>query len=286
VKSRVLDPEEGASVNMTKQLPKITIITPSFNQGRFIEQTIKSVLSQDYPNLEYIVMDGGSSDGTVEILKKYGDKLYWTSEKDRGQSHAINKGLHLATGEVIGFLNSDDLYEPGALLRVGRFFAEHPNASWVTGKCRIIDERGREIRKFVTLYKNLLLRFKGYGLLLVVNYISQPATFWRRDVVEKAGYFDESLHYAPEYDFWLRTGQRFKLWFIDAYLASFRIHLTSKAGSSARAQFDADLEIARRYTSSPLLIGLHKLHRAVTVAIYSRLMTKKSGAASLVREVV
>jgi GT2 family glycosyltransferase len=190
----------------------------------------------------------------------------------------------MATGEVIGFLNSDDLYEPGALLRVGRFFASHPHASWVTGKCRVIDERSQEIRKVVTLYKNLLLRFRSYGLHLVVNYVSQPATFWRRHVVEEVGYFEESLHYAPDYDFWLRVGQRFKLWFINAYLASFRIHPTSKAGSSARAQLDADLEIAKRYTSSPLLIGLHELHQEITVAVYSRLMKKKRELFSLVEK--
>ncbi len=259
---------------MTNTLPRITIITPSYNQGAFIEQTIESVLRQDYPDLEYIVMDGGSTDGTLEVLKRYNHRLSWFSERDRGQSHAINKGLRMATGEVVGFLNSDDLYEPGALVRVGEFFARHSQAAWLTGKCRTVAQDGKEIRKAITLYKNLWLHFRSYTVLLVLNYISQPATFWRREVIDEVGYFDETLHYAMEYDYWLRLGRRFRLWFLNAYLASFRVHPTSKAGASASAQFDVELEIARRYITTPMLIGLHKIHRAITVAVYRQLLAR------------
>lgn len=257
---------------MTTTLPRITIITPSYNQGRFIEQTIESILSQGYPDLEYIVLDGGSTDETIGILRKYEHRLHWISEKDRGQPHAINKGLAMATGEVIAFLNSDDLYEPGALLAVGEFFARNPQAAWVTGKCRNIDQDGREIRRWITLYKNLWLRLKRYEVLLVLNYISQPATFWRRQVMDEVGYMVETLYYTMDYEYWLRVGQRFRLWFINRYLACFRIHPASKSGSSAQAQFDEELEIVRRYTRSPLLMGLHRLHRAIAVAIYKRLL--------------
>jgi len=256
-------------------LPRITIITPSYNQGPFIEQTIKSVLSQNYPDLQYIVMDGGSTDQTISILRKYEDKLYWISEKDRGQSDAINKGFRIATGEIIAFLNSDDVYEPGALLAVGEFFACHPQAVWVTGKCRTIDSQGREIRKGITLYKNLWLGLRSYTALLVLNYISQPATFWHRRIVDEVGYLDESLLYAMEYDYWLRIGKQFRLWFINRYLASFRIHPSSKAGSSAHAQFDAELEIARRYVHSPFLFVLHHLHRDLIVAVYRLLLARE-----------
>jgi glycosyltransferase involved in cell wall biosynthesis len=254
-------------------LPRITVITPSYNQAHFIEQTIKSVLSQNYPALEHIVMDGGSTDSTLEILKKYDGRLCWISERDRGQSHALNKGLAMASGDIIAFLNSDDLYAAGALLKVGRFFAAHPKVCWLTGRCRTIDQHEKEIRKAITLYKNIWLRTSSYRVLLVLNYISQPATFWTRNVMDTVGEFDESLRYAMDYDYWLRVGRSFKLWVLDDYLASFRVHASSKAGSSAHAQFDSDLQIAKRYNTSPLLVRLHAAHNAFTVMAYRLLMS-------------
>jgi len=262
-------------------LPRITIITPSYNQGNFIEQTINSVLSQNYPDLEYIVMDGGSTDSTLEMLEKYDSRLFWISERDRGQSHAINKGLRMATGEIIAFLNSDDLYEPGALLKVGKFFAAHPAACWLTGKCRTIGPNGKEIRKAITLYKNVWLKTKSYPVLLVLNYISQPATFWRRKVIDSVGEFDESIRYAMDYDYSLRVGRSFKLWVLNEYLASFRVHPNSKAGSSANAQFDFDFQIAKRYITSPLLMQLHAAHNALTVSIYRILLSSHQLATRL-----
>ncbi len=256
-------------------LPTITIITPSYNQGVFIEQTIDSILSQGYPNLEYIVLDGGSTDGTLDVLRKYDDRLVWISEKDRGQSDALNKGFRMATGEVIGFLNSDDYYEPGALMQVGRFFAERPDAAWVTGKCRTVDPHGREIRKLITLYKQIWLRLRSYRVLLVLNYISQPATIWRRSVWEAVGGLDERLHYAMEYDYWLRIGQQFKLDVLDEDLACFRVHPASKAGSSERNQFQSELAIAERYIRSPFLLDLHNLHVALVVAVYKQLLARE-----------
>ena len=257
-------------------LPKVTVITPSFNQGNYIEQTINSVLDQDYPELEYIVMDGGSTDNTLDVLQKYKGKLQWFSEQDRGQSHAINKGLRMASGDIIAFLNSDDLYEPASLKKVGRFFATYPDTNWLTGKCRTIDPAGREIRKTITMYKNFWLRIKSYQVLPVLNFISQPATFWSRRVIKTVGGFDESLHYAMDYDYWLRVGARFKLWFINDYLACFRVHPSSKAGSSADAQFEVEFQIARRYFTSPILASLHTAHIALTVRIYRRLMSSNS----------
>lgn len=255
-------------------LPKITVITPSFNQVEFIEQTIESVLDQAYPNLEYIVMDGGSTDGTIKVLERYTGRLRWTSERDRGQSHAINKGLRMATGDVVAFLNSDDTYEPEALIKVGTFFAEHPTATWLTGRCRIIDDTSTEVRRAITHYKNLWLRLNSYRILLVLDYVSQPATFWRREVIETVGLFDETLHYAMDYDYSLRVGQVFRLWVLDEYLAAYRIHPSSKAGASAHAQFDVDLEIARRYVTSPLLGHLHALHNTLIVAVYRYLVAR------------
>jgi glycosyltransferase involved in cell wall biosynthesis len=259
---------------MTK-LPKITIITPSFNQGNFIDQTIRSILGQSYPNLEYIVMDGGSTDRTLEILRQYDKQLIWNSEKDRGQSHALNKGLALATGEIIGFINSDDYLEPGALLKVGDFFATHTEADWLAGKCRTVDERGYEIRKIVTLYKNFLMMFKSYRILLILNYISQPATFWRKNIINEIGSFDESVHYTMDYEYWLRIGSRYKLYTHNDYLACFRVHSTSKSFGSANKQFeqfDSQLTIANRYTSSRVLLGLQAFHNRLIIFFYKYLL--------------
>jgi glycosyltransferase involved in cell wall biosynthesis len=261
-------------MNTSLALPRITICTPSFNQGHFIEETINSVLNQSYPNLEYIVMDGGSTDGTVDILRKYEKHLVWKSEKDRGQSDAINKGFRMASGDILAFINSDDVYEPGALHKVGKFFAGHPQASWLTGQCRIVGPQGREFRKLITYYKNFWLLFKSYNVLLVLDYISQPATFWRRDIVKRIGSFDEGLHLTMDYDYSLRVGKQYKLWIINDYLASFRVHDASKS-AFIHDHFNEDLSIAQRYTRSYLQIRLHRLHNQLIISSYL-LLQKRS----------
>jgi glycosyltransferase involved in cell wall biosynthesis len=260
---------------MTLDYPKITIITPTLNQADFINETIQSVLNQGYPNIEYIIVDGGSTDGTKEILESYDGRIRWISEKDRGQSDAINKGLRMASGQVIAFLNSDDLYEPGALLDVGAFFAKNPDAFWLTGWCRVIDPQGVEIRKLITLYKKFWLLLHRYEILIVMDYISQPATFWRKEVIEKVGVFNENLHYAMDYDYFLRVGKYFKLWVRPRYLASYRIHPNSKAGSSAHAQFDSTFKIAQSHSNMKLLIWLHSWHNRMIVFFYRRLQEDK-----------
>jgi glycosyltransferase involved in cell wall biosynthesis len=254
-----------------KRLPRITVLTPSYNQAQYIHRTIESVLEQDYPDLEYWVIDGGSTDGTLDILSSYGDRICWTSERDRGQTHAINKGIERSTGEVVAYLNSDDIYETGALAKVGRFFARHPQASWVTGKCRIIDSGGREVRRAITFYKNVWLRLGSHTALQVLDYLSQPATFWHRRVIDRVGLFDETLYYAMDYDYSLRVAQHFPLHVITAYLASFRVHPSSKSGTGFVAHFDEDLACARCHCPSRILVGLHAIHNAAIVAVYSRI---------------
>jgi glycosyltransferase involved in cell wall biosynthesis len=254
------------------KLPKISIITPSFNQGQFIEETIQSVLNQDHPDLEYIVIDGGSTDNTLDILRKYNDSILWMSEPDRGQVDAINKGLRRATGEIVAFLNSDDLYEPGALWAVSEYAVDHPEAMLITGQCRNIDEKGEETRKAITLYKNFWLGLRSYRVLLVLNYISQPATFWRYAVTEQIGYLDESLHYTMDYDYWLRIGCKYPIHYLHRNLACFRIHSSSKSGTTAHKQFDEELFVAGKYGSG-LPLKLHRFHRFVTVAIYKGMLS-------------
>ncbi len=226
--------------------PRITIITPSFNQAQFLPATARSVLSQEGTfDLEWLVVDGGSTDGTVDYLKSLNDpRVRWVSEKDRGQGDAINKGLARASGEIVAWLNSDDLYAPGALSRVAGAFGADPQKQWVIGRCDIVDESGNEIRHRVTAYKDWFLRRYSYRRLLRENFISQPAAFWRKSA---ASAIDESLHYTMDYDLWLRLGKLSDPIFIDDVLAHFRFHSTSKSGAVSREQFDEQYRVAMRY---------------------------------------
>jgi len=250
--------------------PKISLITPSLNQGKYIEQTIQSVLSQNYLNLEYIVIDGGSIDGTMQILKKYKSKLKYISEPDSGQSEAINKGLKMATGEIAGFINSDDRLLPGALKTVAHVFTKNSDIMWLTGKCKTVDWQGREIRPLITRYKNFWLNRYSYTFLLIMNFISQPATFWRKRLIKNSriGLFDQSLHYSMDYDYWLKIGRLYDPVIVNKHLAEFRIHDRSKSGVGFRKQFLAEYEIGRRYSQSKLIDLAHKIHTLVASGIY------------------
>ena len=264
---------------------KISIITPSYNQACFLEKTLLSILSQTGNfELEYIVIDGGSTDNSQEILKKYEklllDKKWdikckkidfiWKSKKDKGQSDAINKGLKLATGDIVGWLNSDDLYQENALEVVVRFFAREPEIMWAFGKCHIINKENQEIRKWITSYKNLRLRHYNYNKLLEENFISQPATFWRKKVMNEVGFLDEKHHLVMDYEYWLRLGAKFKGGFINKYLASFRWYTTSKSGGSFLQQFKQDLEVAKKYANGRKWpIFLHNINHYKIITIYS-----------------
>ena len=216
-------------------------------------------------------MDGGSTDQTLDILKKYKNQLQWVSEPDHGQAHAINKGLRRATGDIVAFLNSDDLYEPGTLHAVGTFFAEHPRAAWLTGSCINIDQAGKEIRQRTRLYKDFWLSLHNYAVLQVLNYISQPATFWRRTTMEEIGYLNESLQYTMDYEYWLRLGKEYRLSILHRPMAKFRIHHRSKSGTTIHRQFDEELAVARCYCN-PAMLLLHRLYHPLIVAVYKRNM--------------
>ncbi|PIY69228.1 glycosyltransferase [Candidatus Roizmanbacteria bacterium CG_4_10_14_0_8_um_filter_39_9] len=239
---------------------KISIITPSFNQGKFIEQTIQSVLSQNYPDLEYIIMDGGSTDETVSILKKYEGKLKWFSEKDKGQSGAINKGLKMITGDIIAWINSDDYYLPGTLTNIAELFEKNKNIQWITGDYIVVDAKGKEIHAFVRLYKKLVSYFSSFAALSFANYINQPSTFWKKELQDKAGRINESYRYCMDYDLWLRFMKVSAPYIIHTPLSAFRIHATSKGGSEYGKQFEEELEVVQKYTNNQLVVLLHKCH--------------------------
>lgn len=240
--------------------PKISVITPSLNQGRYIGRTLRSVLEQNYPNLEYIVVDGGSTDGTVEILKKYEGSLTWISEKDSGQSEAINKGMRMATGDILAYLNSDDMLEPGVLTAVAERFMSNPSIMWLTGSCRIIDQDDREVRSIITAYKNLLLDHYRYTLLLIANPISQPATFWKKEVLDEIGFFDPGESLVMDYDYWLRIGKRYQPAIMDENLAAFRLHPQSKTSLGRFLMIRRECAVARKYSRSVFINVLHYLH--------------------------
>lgn len=254
-----------------KNYPRISIVTPSFNQGGFIEETILSVLSQEYPDLEYLVMDGGSSDATLNVLQKYSGKVTWFSEPDQGQTDAINKGLRRATGSIVGYLNADDLLLPGALNKVAQTFTADPQTWWVSGKCQIVDEENNEIRTPITVYKNTLLRWHSFLLLLMTNYISQPATFWRRESLDAIGYLDESLRYVMDYEYWLRLYSKRPPVFIPEYLAAFKIHRNSKTTSTGHKDIYVAEEkiVVQRYVRSRPQLLLHNAHRLLMTFAYS-----------------
>ncbi|MFA5995931.1 MAG: glycosyltransferase family 2 protein [Patescibacteria group bacterium] len=254
---------------------KFSIITPSYNQAQFIERTIKSVLSQtgDF-ELEYIIMDGGSTDGSVETIKHYAQqdkRIIWRSEKDSGQSNAINKGLKLASGDIIAYLNSDDIYLPNALQMVMEEFKKNTTISWVTGQCKIINKHDVEIKKIITCYKNFFLKHYSHSSLLVLNYISQPATFWRKTVLLATGEFNEKEHLVMDYEYWLRLSKKYQLNVIDKYLAGFRSYQSNKSSLRFVEQFKSEHRIAAQYTNNPLIIFLHKLHSWLIISCYKLL---------------
>jgi glycosyltransferase involved in cell wall biosynthesis len=213
--------------------PKLSIITPSFNQGSFLEHTINSVLSQGYPNLEYIIIDGGSTDHSLEIIERYETSLaYWVSEPDRGQGDAINKGFERATGDVIAWINSDDCYTPNAFQRAVSFLMQHPHVGCVMGDLTFMDDQGH------TLYTRKSIPFDFNTALFGGAMVPQPTTFFTREALARTGLIDVDLNYLLDYEFFLRmsrAGIAFGL--IREPLAAFRLHTESKTVGSYQDSF-------------------------------------------------
>ncbi len=223
-------------------LPVVSIITPSFNQARYIEATIQSVLAQDYPRIEYIIVDGASTDGTVDIIKKFEGKggvippntgertsplqnrtiSSWVSEPDKGQTDAINKGFALAKGDILAWINSDDTYELGAVGAAVKFLLEHPNVGMVYGDCNFINESGRVIGKFNSAQTDHRLLQRGYV------HIPQQTAFFRADLWKQVGPLDPSFYFAMDYDLWTRLAARSRIQYVPQTWANFRLHTSGK----------------------------------------------------------
>jgi glycosyltransferase involved in cell wall biosynthesis len=203
------------------QLQKISILTPSYNQGNYLERNILSILNQNYPSFEHIVIDGGSVDNTIEVLKKY-PHLKWVSERDGGQSDALNKGLKMATGEIIGWINSDDFYAADIFNVVAKEF-EDPGVDWIIGNINIFDEQSKNeipIKSPTITFKNLLKN---------PDIVKQQATFFRKSVIEQAGAWDPSLHMVMDYDLWLRLAKIGTPKMVDKYWAYFTFQAEQKS---------------------------------------------------------
>ncbi len=205
-------------------LPRVSIITPSYNQARFLEETMRSVLEQDYPNIEYIVIDGGSSDGSQEIIQKYAERLaHWQSQKDKGQTDAINQGFARATGEILAWLNSDDILYPGAVRAAVRQLQNHPEVGMVYGDCDWINADGKVIGAFPAAQTDLRKLRRGYV------HIPQQTAFFRADLWRDAGPLDDSFYFAMDYDLWTRLAARAPLLYVKQRWAAFRLHEGAKS---------------------------------------------------------
>jgi len=205
------------------ELPLVSIVTPSFNQAKYLEQTILSVLEQDYPHLEYIIVDGGSTDGSQEIIQRYSARLaWWVSEPDQGQTDAINKGFNRAQGEIYAWLNSDDTYLPGAVLEAVEYLRTHPEAGMVYGDANLTDEKGEIIGRFPTRQTDFHRLRRGYV------HIPQQSAFFRASLWKQVEPLDTSIYFAMDYDLWVRISRLAPLKYHPRNWANFRLHSSGK----------------------------------------------------------
>ena len=249
-------------------LPRITIVTPSYNQGSSIEQTIKSIIMQNYPNLEYIIIDGGSTDGTVDIIRKYQLYLtYWVTEKDNGQSHAINKGWRRATGELVTWLNSDDYLEDGALQRVAQVYKDHQNEfiGLIYGRAKVISAEGETL---ATIGEPFDLNFCIKNL---VDPMPQPSTFIVKGALDEVGFLDENLHYALDLDLFLRLSLVFNPVFVNEVWSVVRYTSETKTSQNPRGFLqDHIIMLEKLDSNSKYGEQIHPLKSAAYTSNYLR----------------
>jgi glycosyltransferase involved in cell wall biosynthesis len=241
------NPQLPETIPDCRPWPQVSIVTPSYNQGQFLEETIRSVLLQGYPDLEYIIIDGGSTDGSMEVISKYEPWLaYWVSEPDRGQSHAINKGWGLATGDILAWLNSDDTYQPEAIYLAVRALIQHPDAALVYGHYNCVDENSHVIQTVQSPPFDA-------RRLLAVDFIPQQTVFIRSGALHQVGLLNESYQCVMDYDLWLRMARLFPFTKVDAVLANFRLHAQSKTVFSRLRCLEEKLRMFDVFFADPTL---------------------------------
>ena len=221
---------------------KFSVITPSLNQSEYIEQTIKSVVQQDYLNFEHLVIDGCSTDQTISILKKY-NHIKWISEKDTGQSDALNKGFRMSKGDIIAWINSDDWYEPGAFKEVANFFSKNPDKNVVMGDCNLVDEKGNLFDKVIN-WERGFAQIRKYWIGRSIP--TQPAIFFKKKMLDSFGLLDETLQLAMDYDLWLRFARGNRFYHIDYTVANYRFHANAKGGDQNWSKFVPECKKAYR----------------------------------------
>jgi glycosyltransferase involved in cell wall biosynthesis len=255
---------KGSYVNFVKdnRFPLVSIVTPSFNQAIFLEDTLQSVLNQDYPNIEYFVIDGGSTDGSQEIIEQYADRLaYWTSEPDRGQADAINKGLRRATGEIVAWLNSDDMYMSGAIREAVQVLNADPRAGMVYADGLMVDSEGRLLDPH---------RYRSYSVLdlLCFEVLLQPTVFMRRKVLEEVGYLGEEYHLVLDHELWIRIASRHPIVHVPSFWAVERTHIEAKTVAKAAGWVEeAEQFLAWAETSEDLGPIITKHRRQVMASL-------------------
>lgn len=251
------------SKRKSNKLPKISIVIPSYNKVEFIGETIKSIVTQDYPNLEVIVQDGGSNDGTLEVIKKYANNypklIKWESKRDKGQVDAINKGMKKATGEILAYINADDVYEKNSFREVGESFNLNQGTYWVAGKGIVINKKNREISKGITLFKYFLLRLNTYWFLLIINYLMQPSVFFSSECFKKYGPFRSDKRYVLEYDFWLQVAKDNMPVVIPNVLSKFRFADENISLTQSTELLNSDLQIVKNHTNNRFILSVHGL---------------------------
>lgn len=226
----------------------VSVVIPSFNQGKYIEETIRSILLQNYHRIEIIIIDGGSTDDTVEILKHYDSYVYWISEKDEGQADAINKGLRIAKGDILTYLNSDDYLLEGSIEKVVKTFIEYPGVGLVFGDCYAINTSNK---KSIIIYGE---SFDSKAMIKKGRFIPQQGTFWSREVYEKTGEFDVTLHFALDHDFFIRVGKHCHPKYLGIPLAVFRFHDMNKSVLSEHKHWKEVIKVSRRHGLRPYTV--------------------------------
>ena len=241
-------------MNMKNDLPKISVVTPSLNQGRFLEECITSVIKQDYPDFEYIIIDGGSTDNSLDIIAEYKQHLaYSVSEPDNGQSSAIDKGFQKAKGDLVAWLNSDDYYLPGAFRKVAEAYGRDPEASFYFGNGLRVDSKGMKKSRF---FESETVNFNRDALLYCLNYILQPATFINASYLKKINFLDEDLHYGMDTDLWLRLSKEKMPAFVPETLVASREYGDTKTSTGSFQRIEELRQIAERHTGQPMTPGI------------------------------